>query len=63
MTRGLGNWAARRLEKRIRHELESYEHSPEVKWKWFRRADSPARTQNFRSLVQVNFYRYPRGGR
>ncbi|HEU5135188.1 MAG TPA: hypothetical protein VFU13_08610 [Steroidobacteraceae bacterium] len=57
---GLGNWAARRLEKRVRRELATCEHTPEVKWKWLRRADPPARTQNFRSLVQVNFYRYPR---
>jgi hypothetical protein len=60
LARGLGSWAARRLEKRFRQELESYEQPPEVKWKWFRRADPSSRPQVFRSLVQVNFYRYPR---
>jgi hypothetical protein len=60
VARGLGKWAKRRLEDRIRREFEAYEHTPEVKWKWFRRADAPSRTQNFRSLVQVNVYRHPR---
>jgi len=57
---GLGRWAARRLQKRIREELEASEYPPQVKWKWFRRGESPSRVQNFRSLVQVNFYRQPR---
>ena len=68
MTRGLsqrvsqsvGKWAARRLERRVRAEFANFEDPPEVKWKWFRRADTSSRTQNFRSLVQVNFYRQPR---
>ena len=60
MVRGMGNWAARRVEKRVRQEFATYEQPPEVNWRLFRRADSPARTQNFRSLVQVNFYRAPK---
>jgi hypothetical protein len=59
MAHGMGKWAARRLEKRVRQQLASYDQQPDVKWRWFR-ADVPARTQNFRSLIQVNFYRSSR---
>ena len=59
MAHEMGKWAARRLEKRVRQQLASYDQQPDVKWRWFR-TDVPARTQNFRSLIQVNFYRSPR---
>jgi hypothetical protein len=58
-------WASRRVERRMREEWEAYRqspgHPPEVKARWFRRHGSLPRTQNFRSLIQVNFYRAPRG--
>ena len=54
-------WAERLIERRLRAEWEEYRHSPEVKGRLFRRDSSQPRTQNFRSLVQVNFYRAPRG--
>lgn len=53
-------WAQRYSERRIRQEWQAYRNSGEVKARWFRRDSTAPRTQNFRSLVQVNFYRTPR---
>ncbi len=53
-------WAERHAKKRLREEWAAYQQPPELKARWFRR-DRTSRTQNFRSLVQVNFYRSPRG--
>jgi hypothetical protein len=60
MARTIGRWVARRVERRLRDEWDSYDHRPEVKLNWSR-GQSPAALQNPRSLVQVNFYRHPRG--
>jgi hypothetical protein len=60
MARGMRSWAMRRLERRIRQEWQEYDHHPEVKLKWPRRADSTGADQNVRPFVQVNFYRQPR---
>ena len=46
-------------ERRLRREWRAYQHPPETRMRWWRREPGPVRTQNFRSLVQVNFYRQP----
>jgi hypothetical protein len=53
------HWTQRRLERRLQAEWEDWRRSAEVRPRWFRRQSTPLRTQNFRSLVQVNFYRAP----
>jgi hypothetical protein len=57
----VGRWAARRFERRALEEWNSFRQPPELKARWFRRDATQPRNQNFRSLVQVNFYRSPRG--
>jgi hypothetical protein len=47
-------------ERRLRREWQTYQHPPETRMQWWWRDPGPVRTQNFRSLVQVNFYRQPR---
>jgi hypothetical protein len=59
VARGLMRWAERRARNRIRREWAEYQQPPEFKARWFRRDATQPRTQNFRSLVQVNFYRSP----
>jgi hypothetical protein len=44
-------------ERRLRREWQLLQHPPETRMRWFRREPGPLRAQNFRSLVQVNFYR------
>jgi hypothetical protein len=60
LARGMLRWAQRHAERRIREEWAAYRGSGELKTRWFRRDPTTPRTQNFRSLVQVNFYRAPR---
>lgn len=57
----VGRWAARRVERRAMEEWNSFRQPPELKARWFRRDAPHPRAQNFRSLVQVNVYRTPRG--
>jgi hypothetical protein len=54
------HWAQRRIERRLQAEWQEWRESAEVRPTWFRRKPGGLRTQNFRSLVQVNFYRTPR---
>jgi len=58
-TARMRDWAQRRLERRLRAEWNAWRRSSdmEIRPRWFRRESGPQRTQNFRSLVQVNFYR------
>jgi hypothetical protein len=53
--RGLQNWAARQIEKRVRAEWEEYRRNPEVKAPLFRKSRAGAHVT--RSLVQINFYK------
>jgi hypothetical protein len=50
-------WAERHARRRLRDEWEAYQRDYEVKPRWFRRDATLPRTQNFRSFLQVNFYR------
>jgi hypothetical protein len=46
------SWAARRVERRLRDEWNTYDHRPEVKLAAFQRGEAPT--------IQVNFYRHAR---
>jgi hypothetical protein len=57
MLRGLKNWAARQIEKRVRAEWDEYRGQPEVRTRLFKRGAREAGTHVSRSFIEINFHK------
>ena len=64
ISRKVGGWMVRRLQKRLEREWREYDHSPKVSLgPWSRQRSARGDTQVYRSLVQIHFHPRERAGR